>query len=167
MPRTNRVACRFRAATVSEAHTVLNSKQHPLKRPRVGLGSQKRQSRAVQKGKRQDPTLVPLPGQSRCLSDTQGGLCHPRFSQHGAATELEPWKAYRSLASLRLWWPSGLGCSLRAGDRNLGLMHAPAPGWPSLSPLNRVYLHTTESSKHTLTPGPSSQSSFSTSEDNP
>lgn len=49
MPRTNRVACRFRAAPVSDAHTILNSKQHPLKRPRVGLGSQKRQS--VQKGK--------------------------------------------------------------------------------------------------------------------
>lgn len=44
MPRTNRVACQCRAATVSEAHTSLNSKHHPLKRPRVGLGSQKRQS---------------------------------------------------------------------------------------------------------------------------
>lgn len=109
---------------VQSCHRVRNShqpeqQQHPLKRSSVGLGFRKRQSRAVQKGKQKQarPNTGPSSRTVECLSDTQGGLRHPRFSQHGTATELEPWKAYRSLASLRLWWPSGLGCSLCWGQK--------------------------------------------------
>lgn len=121
MPRTNRAACWCRAATMSEAHTSLNSKQHPLKRPRVGLGSQKRQSRAVQKGK-QKQARPNIGSSSRTdeVPDTQGDLCHPRFSQHGAATGLEPWKAYRKKScipkALVAFW-SGLFITLGTETR--------------------------------------------------
>lgn len=92
-----------------------------------------RQGQAFQKETSKTQHWFLLPGQSVSLiSRVPSATLSPSRGQ----SELGPWHPQDS-SGLLVW----VVCCTE--DESLGLMHTLAPGWPSLSPGNHVYLHTT------------------------